>query len=87
VVVSLVLRLLGTIYHIFLDNLFSSPDLFRALRDRGIAATGTCRTNCGLYKPFVIAKQQDSGKGCWPYNKVEAVPTPDGKVSVPGPLP
>ncbi|KFA55188.1 hypothetical protein S40293_09894 [Stachybotrys chartarum IBT 40293] len=81
VVVSLVSRLPGTIYHVFLDNLFSSPDLFRALRDRGIAATGTCRTNCGLYKPFVVAKQQDSGKGCWPYNKVEAMPTPEGKVN------
>ncbi|KFA69906.1 hypothetical protein S40285_07450, partial [Stachybotrys chlorohalonatus IBT 40285] len=59
VIVSLVSRLLAAIYHVLFDNLFSSPHLFRALRDRGIAATGTCRTNCGLYEPIVVAKQQD----------------------------
>ncbi|KFA50738.1 hypothetical protein S40293_11622 [Stachybotrys chartarum IBT 40293] len=41
------------------------------------AATGTCRTNCGLYKPFVVAKKEDRKGRCWAYNRVEAIPTPD----------
>ena len=46
-------------YHVFLDNLFSSTDLFRALRLRGWGATGTARANSGLYALFVDAKEED----------------------------
>ena len=81
VVVSLLSRLPGAIYHVFLDNLFSSPHLFRALRKQGIAATGTARVNCGIYKPFVVAKQQDQAGKCWAFNTVKAVPIPEGHVS------
>ncbi|KFA51173.1 hypothetical protein S40293_10265 [Stachybotrys chartarum IBT 40293] len=67
VVVALVSQLPPDTYHIFLDNLFLSPDLFRALRILGAGATGTCRTNCGLYRDIVIAKEDDrKGKGLWP---------------------
>ncbi|KFA80336.1 hypothetical protein S40288_09612 [Stachybotrys chartarum IBT 40288] len=79
VVVSLLSRLPAAIYHVFLDNLFSSPHLFRALRGQGIAATGTARVNCGIYRPFVVAKQQDRAGKCWAFNRIEAVATPDGK--------
>ncbi|KFA79912.1 hypothetical protein S40288_10407, partial [Stachybotrys chartarum IBT 40288] len=81
VVILLVSRLPAAIYHVFLDNLFSSPHLFRALRKQGIAATGTARVNCGIYKPFVVAKQEDRNGKCWAFNTVKAVPTPEGQVN------
>ncbi|KFA77474.1 hypothetical protein S40288_08709 [Stachybotrys chartarum IBT 40288] len=81
VVVSLLSRLPGAIYHVFLDNLFSSPHLFRALRQQGIAATGTARVNCGIYQPFVVAKQQDGKGKCWAFNTIKAAPTPEGQVN------
>jgi hypothetical protein len=81
VVVALVSRLPPDTYHVFLDNLFSSPDLFRALRILGAGATGTCRTNCGLYRDIVIAKEDDrKGKGLWPWGRSKTWPTPDNKV-------
>jgi hypothetical protein len=81
VVVALVSKLPHDIYHVFLDNLFSSPDLFKALRILGTGATGTCRTNCGLYRDIVIAKENDrKGKGLWPWGRLETWPTPDNKV-------
>ncbi|KFA81998.1 hypothetical protein S40288_10136, partial [Stachybotrys chartarum IBT 40288] len=81
VVILLLSRLPAAIYHVFLDNLFSSPHLFRALRKQGIAATGTARVNCGIYKPFVMAKQEDRNRKCWAFNIVKAVPTPEGQVN------
>lgn len=82
VVIALINLLPKASYHIFLDNLFSSPSLFRVLRQRGIGATGTCRTNCGLYQAFVIAKAEDTKGRCWPHNKLEAIPTPDEMVCI-----
>jgi hypothetical protein len=35
-------------YHVFTDNLFSSPNLFRALREAGYGVTGTARLNCDI---------------------------------------
>ncbi|KFA68141.1 hypothetical protein S40285_09744 [Stachybotrys chlorohalonatus IBT 40285] len=81
VVVALVNKLPEGTYHVFLDNLFSSPDLFKPLRILGIGATGTCRTNCGLYRDIVIAKEDDrKGKGLWPWGRICSWPTPDNKV-------
>ena len=81
VVLELVLQLPITSYHVFFDNLFSSPQLLRALRERGIAGTGTARTNRGIYPPFVLAKSQDNnGKLKWKYNELQAIPTPDNLV-------
>ncbi|KFA53536.1 hypothetical protein S40293_09877 [Stachybotrys chartarum IBT 40293] len=79
VVITLLSRLPAAIYHIFLDNLFSSPHLFRALRQQGIAATGTARVNCGIYEPFVVAKQEDRAGKSWAFNTINAVPTPEGQ--------
>uniref|UniRef100_A0A8H7N642 PiggyBac transposable element-derived protein domain-containing protein n=1 Tax=Bionectria ochroleuca TaxID=29856 RepID=A0A8H7N642_BIOOC len=82
VVLDLVLQLPIASYHVFFDNLFSTPDLLRALRERGVAATGTARVNSGIYKPFVKAKEQDNkGQLMWPYNKLEAVSTADDLVN------
>jgi hypothetical protein len=60
VVISLVKRLPPAIYHVFLDNLFSSPDLFVVLRDLNVGATGICRTNCGIFKRLVRLKKADN---------------------------
>ena len=35
----------GSNYHIIMDNSFSSPNLLRILKAKGIAATGTVRIN------------------------------------------
>jgi hypothetical protein len=45
VIVHLLKRLPTQTYHVFTDNLFSSPQLFRHLRQLGIGATGTTRPN------------------------------------------
>ncbi|KAK7589630.1 hypothetical protein V3481_008609 [Fusarium oxysporum f. sp. vasinfectum] len=69
-------------YHVFTDNLFSSPNLFRALREAGCGATGTARPNCGVSKELKDAKEgEKAGKGpALQYNEVRAIPTKDKKV-------
>lgn len=80
---STVSKLPAGTYHVFLDNLFSAPDLFVVLRHIGIGATGTCRTNCGLYSRLVKLKEDDKkGKTDWPWGQIEAWPTLDNKVMV-----
>jgi hypothetical protein len=82
VVATLVSQLPEGTYHVIVDNLFSSPDLFRALRALGVGATGTCRTNCGLYRDIIVAKENDrKGKQLWPWGQLRSWPTPDNKVN------
>ncbi|KAJ3498250.1 hypothetical protein NLG97_g1279 [Lecanicillium saksenae] len=82
VVVSLVQPLPKATYHVFLDNLFSSPSLFLALRHQNIGATGTCRTNSGIFKGFIEAKKDDTrGVNLWHHNEVRTVPTPNHQVN------
>jgi hypothetical protein len=79
VVLLLVSRLLNTTVHVIVDNLFSSPNLFRALRILGAGATGTCRTNCGLYKALIAIKTLDrKGQLLWPWGHLDSHPTSDG---------
>ena len=80
VIVRLINKLPEQTYHVYLDNLFTSPDLFRALRDRGAGATGTCRKNSGIFADFVKAKEADTKGQCWQWNTLISVPTPDGLV-------
>jgi hypothetical protein len=82
VVIALVKQLPEQTYHIFFDNLFSSPNLLKALRQLGIGATGTARVNCGFYQPFVEAKKADTRGNCWPWGMLKTAPTPDGQVRV-----
>jgi hypothetical protein len=64
-----------------MDNLFSSPNLFRALREAGHGATGTARPNCGITKELKLAKGKDkAGASGFKYNKVKSIPTIDGLV-------
>lgn len=85
VVLDLALQLPIATYHVFFDNLFTTPQLLLALRKRGIAATGTARLNSGLYAPFVVAKTADN-KGQlknWKFNELRAVPMVDDLVREP----
>ncbi|KJZ68919.1 hypothetical protein HIM_11686 [Hirsutella minnesotensis 3608] len=69
-------------YHVFLDNLFSSPKLFVALRQRGIGATGTARTNCGIDKTLTQDKAADlRGQLNWAWGTIKAIPTHDNLVN------
>ncbi|KEY71344.1 hypothetical protein S7711_10150 [Stachybotrys chartarum IBT 7711] len=81
VVPALVKLLPQCSYHVFLDNLFSSPKLFLALREEGHGATGIARTKCDLYRPLVEAKKLDNaGKGDLPWGWLKTAATPDTKV-------
>src|SRR4029450_4176008 len=58
-------------YHVFVDNLFSSPPLFRNLRKQGYGATGTARTNSGISEELVRDKNDDGKvKRMYEFNKV-----------------
>ncbi|KFA78646.1 hypothetical protein S40288_10375 [Stachybotrys chartarum IBT 40288] len=65
VVPFLVKRLPTASYYVFLDNLFSSPQLFEQLRNEGHGATGTARPNYGIFKDLVDAKVRDKAGKCW----------------------
>jgi hypothetical protein len=81
VVIHLVNMLPKQTYHVFMDNLFSSPNLFRALREAGYGATGTARPNCGFTKELKLAKGKDkAGASGFKYNEVKSIPTIDGLV-------
>jgi len=68
-------------YHVFVDNLFSTPPLFRKLRDHGYGATGTARPNCGIHKDLKRDKALDKlGRCDYAFNEVRAIPTRDNKV-------
>ncbi|EXL63901.1 hypothetical protein FOPG_19827 [Fusarium oxysporum f. sp. conglutinans race 2 54008] len=41
------------------DNLFSPPNLFRALREAGYGATGTARLNCDIREELKEAEGRD----------------------------
>jgi hypothetical protein len=78
VVIALINLLPESTYHVFVDNLFSSPDLFRSLRQHGHGATGTARPNCGIYKGLVDAKKADkAGKSGFQFNEIKVIPTAD----------
>ena len=57
VVTHLVWSLLEDTYYVFLDNLFSSLDLFRILRESRIGASGTARMNSGIFQELVEEKK------------------------------
>jgi hypothetical protein len=81
VVISLCDMLPKQTYHVFVDNLFSTPPLFRKLRDHGYGATGTARPNCGIHKDLKRDKALDKlGRCDYAFNEVRAIPTRDNKV-------
>ncbi|KAJ0126555.1 Phosphatidylinositol 3,4,5-trisphosphate 3-phosphatase and dual-specificity protein phosphatase PTEN [Fusarium oxysporum f. sp. albedinis] len=82
VVISLINMLPPAVYHVFMDNLFSSSDLFLSLRQHGHGATGTARANCGIYKDLAVSKNKDKlGKSGYEFNEIRVIPTADNQVS------
>lgn len=57
-------------YHCFMDNLFSTPELFSLLRTRNIAATGTTRPGRVTSKQLVAIKASESKKDSVPWGTV-----------------
>jgi hypothetical protein len=81
VVIHLVNMLPKQIYHVFIDNLFSSPNLFRTLREAGHGATGTAHPNCGITEELKLVKGKDkAGASGFKYNEVKSIPTTDNLV-------
>ncbi|KAF5725211.1 ac transposable element-derived 4 [Fusarium mundagurra] len=89
VVVHLLKRLLAhrkelppQTHHVFTDNLFSSPQLFRLLRQLGFGATGTARPNCGISSE--MKKIKETGRApngtLLKFNEVIFIPMPDKQV-------
>jgi hypothetical protein len=49
-------------YILYLDNLFVSRKLLLLLRERGYGAIGTCRTDSGVLKEYILLKKEDIKK-------------------------
>jgi hypothetical protein len=81
VVLSLCKSLPTQTYHVFVENLFSTPPLFRKLRDHGYGATGTARPNCGIHKDLKRDKALDKLGNCdYAFNEVRSIPSADNLV-------
>jgi hypothetical protein len=82
VIVHLLKRLPAQTYHVFTDNLFSSPHLFRLLRQLDIGATGTARPNCGINTEMKLIKETGKAPNgtASEYNEVYIIPTQDKQV-------
>ncbi|KAF6810668.1 hypothetical protein CSOJ01_06228 [Colletotrichum sojae] len=79
VVTTLVALLPAAGYHVFLDNLFASVKLFRALRRQNIGTTSTYQKDGGIDEILVDEKEEE-GKGI-PWGKVHCIPTKDGEIN------
>ena len=63
IVLKLVEGLEGLGHHIYMDNLYSSPTLFKLLRERGLGACGTVREDRrGMPKELFKPKMKE-GRG------------------------
>jgi hypothetical protein len=81
-VVTLLKKLPRAQYHVYLDNLFSSPGLFAYLRTYvNCAATGTARTRSGIDEAFVTLKKDDKARDYVQWNQLEIAPYPGGLVN------
>jgi hypothetical protein len=50
---------LGSIYYVFLDNLFVSTKFVEYTRTQGIAITSICRDTGGIIQEFLDLKKKD----------------------------
>lgn len=69
--------LLGYTYGVFLNNLFTSRKLLVYLAFKGYGATGTARTNSGIFKKFVDLKKLDKKEDKIPWGTLERAVTQD----------
>jgi hypothetical protein len=72
-------------YHVYVDNLFTSPKLFEHLRSMNMAATGTCRLTSGVVQELVdLKKTREKGKNAMPWGTTYAFPTESNLVNQTG---
>jgi hypothetical protein len=69
----------GSGYHVFLDNLFVSTKFVQYARSQGVAVTGTCRTNAGIFKELLELYKRDK-KDVIPWGETHSLYTPNGEV-------
>ena len=50
-------------YHVVMDNFFTSPSLLRLLKSKGIAATGTVRSNRTENSPLISVEEMKKKPG------------------------
>ncbi|RKK84916.1 hypothetical protein BFJ63_vAg14363 [Fusarium oxysporum f. sp. narcissi] len=68
-------------YHVFMDNLFSSPNLFGPLQEAGHGAIGIAYPNCGITKELKLAKGKDkAGASGFKYNEVARIAWKDNSL-------
>ncbi|KZL67850.1 AC transposable element-derived protein 4 [Colletotrichum tofieldiae] len=79
VVTTLVTLLPVAVYHVFLDNLFASIRLLRALRKQQVGASGTCRKDSGIDKILVTEKEAEGQGISW--GQTHCIPALDGEVN------
>ncbi|KAG6228066.1 hypothetical protein E4U26_001310 [Claviceps purpurea] len=53
-------RLVSSPHHVFLDNLFTTPELFKVLRQEGNAAFVTARLSSGIWDEVKKSKLLDN---------------------------
>lgn len=69
-------------YHVYLDNLFTSPQLLEYLQKRGIAATGICRVTSEVVQELVdLKKTREKGPNAMPWGELHAFPTTSNLVN------
>ena len=49
-------------YHVVMDNFFTSPSLLRLLKSKGIAATGTVRSNRTENSPLISHEEMKKSR-------------------------
>ena len=55
--VSKFTSVLKSSYHVVMDNFFTSPSLLRLLKSKGIASTGTVRSNRAENSPLISVEE------------------------------
>jgi hypothetical protein len=80
-VIALANMLPKAIYHVFMDNFFSSLDLFRSLHTYGHEATGIARPTSASIRSYRRISREKGGsrlvKTRYEFNRVKMILTPD----------
>ncbi len=61
------------------DNLFVSTKFVQYARSQGVAVTGTCRTNAGIFKELLELYKRDK-KDVITWGETHSLYTPNGEV-------
>ena len=67
-------------YHVYIDNLFTSNNLFLYFRSLGFGATGTCRSSSGVISDLAEMKKQEKAKDQMEWGALKSFPNETGQV-------